>query len=125
MIDEGFALGDWQICVAIYSYCSDEPLEFVGFNGYLADDGTPVYPRAAVVEYLREIHDELGGLGLGEVLSRHERAVIKGRRFRLRYHTPVGAFDTWEDAAEAVEKRELDPCDCIEIVGAQREGASG
>lgn len=33
-----------------------------------------------------------------------------------RYETPVGTFKTWEDAAAACERADLDPCDCIKIV---------
>lgn len=33
------------------------------------------------------------------------------------YQTPVGGFDTWEAAATAVERCDLDPCSCIEYTG--------
>jgi hypothetical protein len=33
-----------------------------------------------------------------------------------KYETPVGTFGTWEDAAQAVERADMDPCECIKIV---------
>ena len=32
------------------------------------------------------------------------------------YETPMGCFNTWEQAAEACERSDLDPCTCIKIV---------
>ena len=32
------------------------------------------------------------------------------------YETPVGSFDTWEEAALACERRDLDPVACIKVV---------
>ncbi len=32
------------------------------------------------------------------------------------YRTPVGSFETWEDAAAAVERRDMDPTTCVEVV---------
>jgi hypothetical protein len=31
------------------------------------------------------------------------------------YRTPFGTFDTWEGAAVACEKRDMDPVTCIKI----------
>mgnify|MGYP001552297897 CR=1 FL=1 len=36
------------------------------------------------------------------------------------YQTPLGAFEFWSDAADACERADLDPCDCIEYVGVVR-----
>jgi hypothetical protein len=33
------------------------------------------------------------------------------------YETPFGGFDTWEDAAVACERADMDPCDCIKYAG--------
>jgi hypothetical protein len=33
-----------------------------------------------------------------------------------KYQTPVGGFDTWEEAAQAVERCDMDPCDTIKFV---------
>lgn len=33
----------------------------------------------------------------------------------ITYQTPFGTFKTWEDAANACEKRDFDPCTCIQI----------
>ena len=33
------------------------------------------------------------------------------------YETPFGGFDTWEAAAIACERADMDPCDCIKYVG--------
>lgn len=35
---------------------------------------------------------------------------------KFKYETPVGCFNTWEDAATALERCDLDPCECITIV---------
>lgn len=35
------------------------------------------------------------------------------------YSTPFGAFDTWEDAAAACERMDMDPCDLVKYVGPQ------
>jgi hypothetical protein len=34
----------------------------------------------------------------------------------MTYETPLGAFRTWEEAADACERSDFDPCDCIRIV---------
>ena len=34
----------------------------------------------------------------------------------MKYQTPVGSFATWEEAANACEGCDLDPCTCIEYV---------
>jgi len=34
----------------------------------------------------------------------------------ISYSTPLGLFSTWEDAAIACERCDLDPCTCIVIV---------
>lgn len=34
----------------------------------------------------------------------------------IKYETPMGSFNTWEEAATACERADLDPCTCIEIV---------
>jgi hypothetical protein len=34
----------------------------------------------------------------------------------MNYHTPLGAFEFWSDAADACERADLDPCTCIEYV---------
>lgn len=34
----------------------------------------------------------------------------------IRYETPLGCFKTWEDAARALERCDMDPCECINIV---------
>jgi hypothetical protein len=34
----------------------------------------------------------------------------------FQYETPLGAFNTWEEAATACERCDLDPCDCIVAV---------
>lgn len=34
-------------------------------------------------------------------------------KVNANYHTPVGAFFTWEDAARAVERCDMDPCEVI------------
>jgi len=31
------------------------------------------------------------------------------------YATPVGEFRTWEEAADACERVDLDACECVEI----------
>ena len=31
----------------------------------------------------------------------------------ISYQTPLGCFQTWEDAANACERADMDPCDCI------------
>jgi hypothetical protein len=36
-----------------------------------------------------------------------------------KYQTPVGGFDTWEQAAAACERCDLDPCTCIIYRGQQ------
>ena len=33
------------------------------------------------------------------------------------YETPFGGFDTWEAAAIACERADMDPCDCIKYTG--------
>jgi hypothetical protein len=33
-----------------------------------------------------------------------------------KYQTPVGGFNTWEEAAQAVERCDMDPCDTIQFV---------
>jgi hypothetical protein len=33
----------------------------------------------------------------------------------VSYKTPMGRFDTWEAAASACERADLDPCTCIKI----------
>ena len=35
---------------------------------------------------------------------------------RHPYETPVGSFRTYEEAAEACERRDLDPCDCVKYI---------
>jgi hypothetical protein len=35
---------------------------------------------------------------------------------KFNYETPVGCFTTWELAATACERCDLDPCECIKIV---------
>jgi hypothetical protein len=37
----------------------------------------------------------------------------------FEYETPVGTFSTWEQAAAACERSDMDPCDCIEIKQAE------
>jgi len=37
---------------------------------------------------------------------------------RFNYETPVGCFRTWEEAAAACERCDLDPCTCITPVAA-------
>jgi hypothetical protein len=37
---------------------------------------------------------------------------------RFNYQTPVGRFETWEEAAVACERCDLDPCSCINTVAA-------
>jgi hypothetical protein len=32
------------------------------------------------------------------------------------YETPVGTFNTWEEAADACERADMDACECVEIV---------
>lgn len=32
------------------------------------------------------------------------------------YQTPFGSFDTWEDAATACERADMDPCECIKVI---------
>jgi hypothetical protein len=32
----------------------------------------------------------------------------------VSYKTPVGRFDTWEEAASACERADFDPCACIQ-----------
>lgn len=32
---------------------------------------------------------------------------------RFNYETPVGRFNTWEEAMAACERCDLDPCECI------------
>lgn len=34
---------------------------------------------------------------------------------KITYQTPVGTFSTWEEAATACERCDLDPCTCITI----------
>lgn len=34
----------------------------------------------------------------------------------FNYETPVGRFATWEEAADACERADFDPCTCITIV---------
>lgn len=34
----------------------------------------------------------------------------------VRYRTPVGTFDTYEEAAEACERCDFDPVLCVEIL---------
>jgi hypothetical protein len=34
----------------------------------------------------------------------------------ITYETPVGSFKTWEEAASACERCDLDPCLCIKAV---------
>lgn len=36
---------------------------------------------------------------------------------RHPYSTPFGTFATWEDAASACERMDMDPCELIEYVG--------
>lgn len=31
----------------------------------------------------------------------------------IKYETPLGSFETWEAAAAACERADLDPCTCI------------
>lgn len=31
------------------------------------------------------------------------------------YETPFGTFKTWEEAAAACERADMDPCTCIQI----------
>jgi hypothetical protein len=38
------------------------------------------------------------------------------RTNEFSYATPVGLFRTWEEAAAACERCDLDPCTCIETV---------
>lgn len=33
----------------------------------------------------------------------------------MEYRTPLGSFQTWEEAAAACERADLDPCNCIAI----------
>lgn len=33
------------------------------------------------------------------------------------YETPLGSFQTWEEAADACERVDLDPCACIRYSG--------
>jgi hypothetical protein len=35
---------------------------------------------------------------------------------KFNYETPVGTFRTWEEAAAACERADLDPCTCIKNV---------
>jgi hypothetical protein len=35
----------------------------------------------------------------------------------MNYETPVGSFETWEAAAAACERCDLDPCTCIKYTG--------
>lgn len=39
----------------------------------------------------------------------------------MEYRTPLGTFDTYEEAAEACEKSDLDPNLCVEIVNPDLE----
>ena len=34
----------------------------------------------------------------------------------ISYRTPLGTFSTWEDAANALEQVDMDPCTCIEVI---------
>lgn len=34
----------------------------------------------------------------------------------FEYRTPVGAFTTWEEAAEACERCDFDPVECVETI---------
>lgn len=34
----------------------------------------------------------------------------------ITYQTPFGSFRTWEEAATACERADMDPCTCIDIV---------
>lgn len=43
------------------------------------------------------------------------------RKTHISYETPLGCFNTWEDAAEALERRDLDPCECIDIVASPKD----
>lgn len=36
--------------------------------------------------------------------------------FKVEYRTPLGQFDTWEEAADQCERSDFDPCLCIEIL---------
>lgn len=35
---------------------------------------------------------------------------------KTKYATPMGCFSTWEEAAAACERADMDPCTCIEII---------
>ena len=35
---------------------------------------------------------------------------------KITYETPFGTFATWEDAACACERADMDPCTCIKVV---------
>ena len=32
------------------------------------------------------------------------------------YETPIGSFDTWDEAAAACERCDFDPCECVRYV---------
>lgn len=34
----------------------------------------------------------------------------------IEYRTPVGTFSTYEEASDACERVDFDPCECVEIV---------
>ena len=34
----------------------------------------------------------------------------------ISYRTPMGCFGTWEEAAVAVERADMDPCACIQTL---------
>jgi len=34
----------------------------------------------------------------------------------FKYETPVGTFDTWQEAADACERCDLDPCELVKAV---------
>lgn len=34
----------------------------------------------------------------------------------MKYETPLGTFDTWEEAAAVCERCDFDPCTCIKIL---------
>lgn len=35
---------------------------------------------------------------------------------KIRYETPIGSFDTWEEAAQQLDRLDIDPALCITCV---------
>lgn len=62
---------------------------------------TVVYKTVSV----RIVDDMKGAVPEENVMAMNDKTVS--------YRTPMGRFDTWEAAANACERADLDPCTCI------------